>query len=80
MILVLFGSIGLKLTFMGRPSITNEDKVLEKIKTDLNTEFPFSALWQDGEQSTGIFKYVPVFNLLILIIILIINIVVITKK
>jgi len=54
------------------------DKLLE-IQNDLNAEFPFSALWQD-EQETGMAKMFPLINLILNVVMLVLVIIVLVKK
>jgi len=51
-----------------------------QIKYDLNSEFPFSALWQDGVQDAGLMKFVPLISVAIEAVMLILVIVILTKK
>jgi len=52
----------------------------EQIQDDLGSDFPFAALWQDGEPAGGLIKFVPVINLVVSIIMFILVIFILTKK
>lgn len=53
---------------------------LEKIKSDLNNEFPFSALWQDIEPQDGLLKFLPLANIILQIIMFILLLILLIKK
>jgi len=51
-----------------------------KVKFDLNNEFPFAALWQDGVEAGGLMKIVPLISVVINFIMLILVIIILAKK
>ena len=53
---------------------------IEQIKSDLNNAFPFAALWQDGEVDGGLMKLLPVISVIIEFIMLVLVIILLTKK
>jgi len=59
---------------------TPEEEKLKQIQDDLSSPFPFSALWQDGEVAGGLGKLVPVISMIINIIMLVLVIIILTKK
>lgn len=62
-------------------SLPDYDKrKLTKIQEDLNSEFPFAALWQDGEVNGGIGKLLPVISIIIDVIMLVLVILILAKK
>lgn len=52
---------------------------LDDIKNDLNSNFPFAALWQD-EQETSLMKIVPLINLIATGVVFILLIILLIKK
>jgi len=52
---------------------------LAQMQEDLGSEFPFSALWQD-EMPTGIWKLLPIIGIIADVIMLVLLIILITKK
>lgn len=53
---------------------------LEQIQQDLNSPFPFAALWQDGEVPNGLKGLIPVIHLVVTIIMFILMIFILVKK
>ena len=57
-----------------------KDEVLDKIKEDLHSDFPFAALWQDGEVAGGLGKILPILSVILEFIMIIFMIFILLKK
>lgn len=53
---------------------------LEQIQRDLNNQFPFAALWNEGEASGGLMKFLPVISVMIEFVMLVLVIILLSKK